>query len=629
LVRTDVIHQPIALGSTIADQYPQLAFVLDDEQLSLHLIPCETIQVVTLTADGRRSEQTDVHLDREHHQILFRSDFADQQLLEFISMEFSLGLSRDEIEAIVESRLGVAKARQMAEIAKIADDAARLAKLVQPENLKAHLPQDLIDTVDEADLSDPVELARLALAVHGVTILKELRTDLVDSGWPAPPQWAGSQDARAFVAALGFDQAFAGFETRRLDALLTVDGPADLPAMHSFQSHISSRIEQLVETGKGRGLVSLPTGAGKTRVVVESLISSIKAGRLLGPILWVAQTEELCEQAIQTWAYIWRAIGAPHQIQLSRLWSGNEAEDSGPSIQVVVATIAKLDHLFEKDSYEWLSRATCVVIDEAHTSVTPQYTRLFNWQGMARGRDRVPVLGLTATPFRGTSEEETERLVSRYKRNRLDHGVFDGEDPYSFLQDQGVLAKVDHELLEGSEIHLTDEELGSLKDTRLLPATVGQRVGADAHRNRTLISSIEGLPGDWPILVFAASVDHAHTLAALLTRKGVNARSISAETERGARRYYVEAFRNGDIQVLTNFNVLSQGFDAPATRAVYIGRPTFSPNLYQQMIGRGLRGPENGGKETCLIVNVADNFANFGERLAFHEFEYLWKSTSS
>jgi superfamily II DNA or RNA helicase len=76
---------------------------------------------------------------------------------------------------------------------------------------------------------------------------------------------------------------------------------------------------------------------------------------------------------------------------------------------------------------------------------------------------------------------------------------------------------------------------------------------------------------------------------------------------------------------VTNYNVLSQGFDAPATRAVVVARPIYSPNMYQQMIGRGLRGEKNGGTDECLIVNVADNIAQYGEELAFRQFEYLWK----
>lgn len=71
--------------------------------------------------------------------------------------------------------------------------------------------------------------------------------------------------------------------------------------------------------------------------------------------------------------------------------------------------------------------------------------------------------------------------------------------------------------------------------------------------------------------------------------------------------------------------MLTQGFDAPAVRAVVVARPTFSPNTYIQMIGRGLRGELNGGKESCRILNVADNIENFGRGLAYTRMEHLWR----
>lgn len=75
---------------------------------------------------------------------------------------------------------------------------------------------------------------------------------------------------------------------------------------------------------------------------------------------------------------------------------------------------------------------------------------------------------------------------------------------------------------------------------------------------------------------------------------------------------------------MTNCSVLTEGFDAPGVRALYIARPTFSPNAYIQMVGRGLRGEKNGGKEECLVVNVEDTFGQFGETLAYKEFDHLW-----
>jgi superfamily II DNA or RNA helicase len=269
-----------------------------------------------------------------------------------------------------------------------------------------------------------------------------------------------------------------------------------------------------------------------------------------------------------------------------------------------------------------------IVIDEAHASISPSYTRVLEWLGRSarprKGEARKPLLGLTATPFRGTSADETERLVGRYGQNRLDRGAFLKEDPYEELQDMGVLAQVKHRILDGSDVELTASDIAEIEKMRRLPPAVAERLGANLTRTLKVVDSIAALPDDWTVLAFAPSVENARVLAALLSHRGVAAVSVSADTEPAARRHYVEEFKAGHIRVLTNFNVLTQGFDAPKVQAVYVARPTFSPNVYQQMIGRGLRGPKNGGSEEVLIVNVQDNFQKYGDLLAFNEFEYLW-----
>ena len=180
-------------------------------------------------------------------------------------------------------------------------------------------------------------------------------------------------------------------------------------------------------------------------------------------------------------------------------------------------------------------------------------------------------------------------------------------------------------MLKGREISLSPEELGHLTQYRVLPSTAEERLGDDDDRNQVLVESIAELDRSWPILLFATSVDHAHLLAALLSLRGINAKAISGSTDPGARRHYVSQFKAGRIRVLTNYGVLTTGFDAPAVRTLVIARPVYSRGLYQQMIGRGLRGPKNGGKDRCLIVNVADNIAQYGDQLAFRGFEHLWQ----
>jgi superfamily II DNA or RNA helicase len=158
-----------------------------------------------------------------------------------------------------------------------------------------------------------------------------------------------------------------------------------------------------------------------------------------------------------------------------------------------------------------------------------------------------------------------------------------------------------------------------------LPSSAEETLAEDRDRNQMLIDEIAKLPDDWPVLVFATSINHARRLTARLNGLGISSRSIDSHMPMSERRNTIDAYRKGRIRIITNYGVLAQGFDAPATRAVVIARPTYSPNVYQQMIGRGLRGPKNGGKEVCLILDVHDNIENFGENLAFTGFEHLWK----
>ena len=187
---------------------------------------------------------------------------------------------------------------------------------------------------------------------------------------------------------------------------------------------IVAEVRRLVRgEGGRRGLISLPTGAGKTRVAVQALVEAIKDGDITRPVLWVAQSDELNEQAVQTWSEVWRALGPADLLSVSRLWSSNEAEPVDRGAHVVVATIDKLQGCVSDPRYEWLSKPACVVLDEAHHAITPEYTKLLTWVGVGRTKATQPLLGLTATPFRGVSEVETTRLVNRFGQRRLDDGL--------------------------------------------------------------------------------------------------------------------------------------------------------------------------------------------------------------
>ena len=608
----------------LSEIFPDLAAI--DPGLGLIMVvSCDEVTIERSSEAGTITTAVEHRLD-DNTLYVSGAQGNDEAVLTAITDVKDLQLTQDEREALLTSRGGL-NGRQLYRSIRDAEPLEeKIVLAVGRSALVRRLPRQIIEEIEtqqgNVTLSDQ-DIGGLALAVHGVEVLRQHRDDLIASGLEVPSQWAGGFRARQFVLGLGFPEEFAGFRSEARDPLVHVYGKPSLPALHPFQATAAENIRMLLLEGSGRGLVALPTGAGKTRTAVQAVVEAMRDDELVGPILWIAQTDELCEQAVSAWSENWRANGPRGTLKLARLWAGNEAENLGDPHHVVIATMAKLEGVMAKAEYDWLSRSTVVLIDEAHRAISPAYTRVLEWIGMGRGRARVPFIGLTATPYRGTSEAETIRLVKRFDGRRLDG--FD-DDPYGTLQEMGVLARVEHRLLAGSDVSLTADELAALQKTTRLPPAVLERLGEDKSRNQKILESILGLPEHYTVLLFAASVNHAELMAGLLSIEGTPSRAISARTDRGARQHYIEQFRRGEIRVLTNYGVLTEGFDAPAVSAVYVARPTFSPNLYQQMIGRGLRGPLNGGKEMCLIVNVEDNLAEYGENLAFEAFDHLWSN---
>ena len=629
---TDAVSSKIAAtpdgpGEPLCDVFPLLRHVLGSAVEPLELVPCKELRRELYTEHGSVTEDLNFEL---RDGVVYRVvRLSDNEVIRLLAERIGAPLSAAEIDEVIKNAEAAEVQALLRLVRGMATDAERLLELVGAEELRMRLPRELVEAVEETDGDlDGLGTAELALNVFGVETLKEYRASLQLRGLNPPKSLAGGRAAIRFVVdELGFERKYAGFAEIRLEETLDVPGPSPLPMLHPFQRRAADEIQALLRGDGGlRGLLSLPTGAGKTRVAVQALVEAMSAEDLRSPVLWVAQTEELCEQAVQSWAEVWRAEGPDRALRISRLWGGHSAqprEDDGD--QVVVSTIDKLvDRCIDDPAFEWVSVATCIVLDEAHTSITPSYTRLLRWLGMEAGKERAPLIGLSATPFRGVSEEETERLVNRYNRRRLDRHAFDEEVSIPLLQEMEILARVEHQILEGSSVPLTKAELDEINRMRRLPASVMNKIGEDIDRTNRLVDSLMELDPEWPVLLFATSVSHAATVAALLGRRGRSAASVSGQTPTSVRRHLIAEFRTGRLRTLTNYGVLTQGFDAPSIRALYIARPTYSPNLYQQMIGRGLRGPANGGKECCLVVDVADNLAAFGAELAFREFEYLW-----
>jgi len=612
----------------LLEEFPHLKMVRRSQVEGWSTVRCGDLQEIIRTPNGMRTETIPMAVLPQERQILVRMPVDDLQVLQTVDRALKLNLGPAGCKGILERREQQRSNERLQRVRQAKDLPEKLRLLVGEESLRKALPTGLLER-EEAE-KGPVDARRIAELAHNAyrtTVLQVYRKD-IEAATGISASFNGDAHSLRIVSDLGFSESYAGTRPQVLPAVEKVNGPTAFPRLHDYQEKLAQRaFDLLTKYEAPRAMLCLPTGAGKTRVTAEAVIRVIKERGLGGkPVLWIAQSEELCEQAVQSWAFVWSKVGPEEQLVINRLWANREAAPSSDTPQLVVATDAKLEVCLGKPEYAWLRDPAIVIVDEAHTSITSRYTEILALLGLTRHRTSRPLLGLTATPFRGFNEAETRRLVERYGGVRLDEGIFETDDPYSELQELGVLARVDHRELKGSTLELSPEDLQRTAfDGARLPASVEERLGQDTERNNTLLKEIEALPRDSQILLFATSVNHARLMAALLNDRGIPAEAIDSTTQAAHRRSVIENFRAKKIRVLTNYNVLAQGFDAPATDVVIVARPTYSPNVYQQMIGRGLRGPRNGGKEVCLILDVADNIVNFDRQLAFTQFEYLWR----
>ena len=614
----------------LVDVWPALRSHLSDDLLETRLVRCRGFEerldslapeyvhiapILYVTGDGS-------NLRRE---------------VRLVSQGMNLAMSDEQIEAIVWH--SVDRDRRL--VRECPSDEERLLLAVGREGLRSRLGDSVLAAVEPLT---PAKIAKAAIARYHTGALREYQSFL--TRLDPPSRWAGSAEAIGFVRSLGFPAEWAGERGRSRHPFQEVNAPYSLPKLHDYQEKIGDNIHKMLLEPSGvgadrRGMMTLPTGAGKTRAAVEAIVTAMDKG-LEGSILWVAERDELCEQAVQAWCQVWSGVGPRGQgLRVSRMWGGQPLPEPGRGRNVVVTTPQTLRNKVNdvQDHFDF----SVVVFDEAHRSTAPMATSVMEELGLTRWKrsDELFLIGLTATPYRGRSERETARLASRYGRNRLDAGAFCATEPESTpepeavvrrLQEDGILAKVDHEMVEGAgDFTLTGAERDELDSTphhAWLPRKAEQRLAADQKRNERIVGAYMRFVADrdptWPTLIFATSVEHSHTIATLLNLEGIRARSVSGETETYSRRQVVEEFRRGEVQVLVNYRVFAEGFDAPNTRVIMVARPVYSPNLYFQMIGRGLRGPKNGGNERCLIINVKDNIDGFGRGLAFGDLDWLW-----
>ncbi|MDA7990363.1 MAG: DEAD/DEAH box helicase [Gammaproteobacteria bacterium] len=453
------------------------------------------------------------------------------------------------------------------------------------------------------------------------------------------PWRPGRYHARRFVEVLGINARFAGIQSdpkaERVDVAVA---KTPIGLMKNFQKNMSNQTLEILRgnSAQKRAIVTLPTGAGKTRIVVEALVQLLKENGTGRNILWIAQSQEVCEQAIVCFKQIWEDKGSG-AVRMFRAWGDNDLptyDEQG----IIVGSVSKLSK--SGDQLEAiLETLSAVIIDEAHHSVAPSYIDILERlhmspfaDGDAENDQKIPLIGLTATPERH-DYEETKDLLDMYGKNRIypnkkfkpmDESGEQFDASWTNLTEMRekltklkYLAKAEFLTIDGAEIQLTEEDSKYFErdDDRWMNA-----VAIEKNRNKNIKKIIlENAKIGKKILYFGPNVSQSNAMARILEKEGIRSVCITSDTRYSVRKLFVDKFNkkgSTEIQVMCNYNVLSTGFDSPDIDVVVIARPTKSRVAYQQMVGRGLRGEEFGGKagNRCTIITVKDNIKQFNNK---------------
>jgi DNA repair protein RadD len=383
--------------------------------------------------------------------------------------------------------------------------------------------------------------------------------------------------------------------------------------LKDFQFSVFLEAHQTAKIPRSRFIIQMPTGSGKTRTSMEIITQFFITANNPSICIWLANSEELCDQAVECFSEVWEHVGNS-PLTIYRCWGTNSGlPENLEGNAFVVAGFSKLYSLFKNNQLnleQIKSQIGLIIVDEAHQAIAPTYKETIN---CLLGENSV-LIGLTATPGRSAIDASQNEELSKYFFNKIIN-IHCPEDVsvIEMLRSKNILADIDFEELKTHKSYsLTEEEIKYLEEQRSFPPGFLQKIGSDDIRNIEIVKKLnKELESNKQTLFFSCSVDHSKFICSILIYLGFRAVHIDGSTNKKMRSKYIKDFRNGNIQIICNFGILSTGFDAPKTDLVFIARPTASLVLYSQMLGRGLRGPAIGGTEWCKVITVRDNIKGY------------------
>jgi superfamily II DNA or RNA helicase len=474
---------------------------------------------------------------------------------------------------------------------------------------------------------------------------------------PHVERWhAGHQAAAAFTESAGFPASFAGeMNDERPPVLRVLAEKRRYPALEGFQQNAKTRLLSVARERAKRVLLQLPTGAGKTRIAVDTLreflTANFKDSATRGfYVIWCAHQDELCDQAATTIEEAWVNAEEACPLNLVRFFGtavdedlDRAAEEEGLELPtILVTTPAKALKLLTDNGAghaltERLREQTrLLVVDEAHRAAAPTYKSI-----LSALTARASIIGLTATPYGKVylSDSSTDELLALFHKTVIrpetlfeDFLVSDATNAKQFLLEKRILARprvfqVKTGLRINDESIVAPADVGELEtEAERVDEALKRDVALSQSRTQSIFRSLQEVfrQEQVSVLYFAPTVSDALTMTFLLRTAGVPAECVHSGTPIGLRQTYIRRFKEGKIRVLCNVEILTTGFDAPRVTHVVVARPTVSRVLYEQIVGRGLRGPKFGGTEECVVIDCVDSFPSTKLKFGYEYFREEW-----